>query len=169
MCAQNTASPKAPNPLLAGVFQSSGRFAWPPLMELWPPLMELAGDRPTDQIAFFLDSEAFQSSIGRRDQCLGRFPFVLECAKDRTERKRLPSPELRSASRRWLCAAWWNTLLRRTGHLFELPAPNATRSFPQKLGDQGGCHDQNQEGGHLKRSFKIKSPGREVLPTEAPG
>ena len=68
--------------------------------------MELAGDRPTDQIAFFGDPEAFQSSIGRRDQCLGRFPFVLGCAKDRTERKRPPSPELRSA---------WNALLRRTG------------------------------------------------------
>ena len=95
--------PEAPNPLLArdpllaGVFQSSGRFAWPPLMELWPPLMELARDQPTDQIVFSLDSEAFQSSIGRRDQCLGRFPFVFGCAKDRTERKRRPSPELRSA------------------------------------------------------------------------
>jgi hypothetical protein len=88
--------------------------------------MELAGDRPTDQIAFFLDPEAFQSSIGSRDQCLGRFPFVFGCAKDRTERKRPPSPELRSAWRRWLCAAWWNTLLRRTGHLFELPAAKAT-------------------------------------------
>src|SRR6516165_1377236 len=107
-------------------------------MELWPPLMELAGDRPTDQIAFFWDPEAFQSSIGRRDQCLGRFPFVLGCAKDRTERKRPPSPELQSASRRWLCAAWWNALLRWTGHLFELPSPNATRSFRQKLDDQGG-------------------------------
>ena len=75
--------------------------------------MELAGDRPTDQIAF-LDLEAFQSSIGRRDQCLGRFPFVLGCAKDRTERKRPPSPELRSAWRRWLCAAGGNTFLRQT-------------------------------------------------------
>ena len=116
--------------------------------------MELAGDRPTDQIAF-LDLEAFQSSIGRRDQCLGRFPFVLGCAKDRTERKRPPSPELRSAWRRWLCAAWWNALLRWTGHLFELPAPNATRSFRQKLGDQGGCHDQNQKAGYLPARHKV--------------
>jgi hypothetical protein len=78
-------------------------------MKLWPRLMELVRDRPTDQIAF-LDLEAFQSSIGRRDQC----PFVLGCAKDRTERKRPPSPELRSAWRRWLCAAGGKTFLRQT-------------------------------------------------------
>ena len=107
--------------------------------------MELAGDRPRDQISLFSDSEAFQSSIGRRDQCLRRCSFDVGCAKDRTERKRRPSPELRSASRRGLCAARWNTSMRRTGHLFELPAPNPMRSVGQKLDDQGGCHDQKSE------------------------
>ena len=35
--------------------------------------------------------------------------------------------------------------MRRTGHLFELPAPNPMRSLGQKLDDQGGCHDQKSE------------------------
>jgi hypothetical protein len=118
--------------------------------------MELAGDRPRDQFSLFLDSEAFQSSIGRRDQCLRRYSFDVGCAKDRTERKRPPSRELRSAWRRWLCAAWWNTLLRRTECLFE-PAPNATRSFRQKLDDQGGLtgfHYSQPRAGALTRRHR---------------
>src|SRR5215471_14293786 len=80
--------------------------------------------RPTDQISFFLRSEPFSSSIGKPDQRLYRFSFVAQCGKNFVRplypvtphpsvRRRPLSSELRSASRRWFCAAWRNASLRQ--------------------------------------------------------
>ena len=46
-----------------------------------PPLVELTGHRSTDQISFFPRSEPFSLPIRRRDQCLYRFSFLIECGK----------------------------------------------------------------------------------------
>ena len=45
------------------------------------PVVELTGHRPTDQISFFPRSEPFSLPIRRRDQCLYRFSFLVECGK----------------------------------------------------------------------------------------